>query len=426
VRQHLFTVLLCLLTIAACGGGSGATTASTASSGSSSSGSNKGGTTTGTNVQPVTVDIGPSTLVNRFDVNTLFTSVTICVPGTSTCQTIDHIQVDTGSSGLRILSSVLTLTLPQRTTATNGALVECTQFVDGYSWGPLQEADIKISGESAKGQAVQIIGDTTYPVPSGCSSNGTAENTVETFGANGILGVGPFVSDCGPGCAQIAANGIYYVCPTSSTCAQTVLATDEQVLNPVAAFTTDNNGVIITLPAVDAAGADTVTGSLIFGIGTQSNNTLGSATIYTVDDGAGSLTSTYKGATLSDSFIDSGSNALYFPDSTIATCADNTTAPGFYCPTSTLNLSGTITGLNNKTATISFSVANADSIFTMGTTIAAAPNLAAPSTTASAGSDQFDGSSSFDWGLPFYFGRDVYTALEAHTADGTAGPYFAF
>jgi len=52
------------------------------------------------------------------------------------------------------------------------------------------------------------------------------------------------------------------------------------VQNPVTLFATDNNGVIIELPAV--SGVETsVTGSLIFGIGTQSNNALGSATVYT-------------------------------------------------------------------------------------------------------------------------------------------------
>ena len=38
-------------------------------------------------------------------VNGLFTSVTICVPGTSSCQTLDGVLVDSGSSGLRLLAS---------------------------------------------------------------------------------------------------------------------------------------------------------------------------------------------------------------------------------------------------------------------------------------------------------------------------------
>ena len=61
------------------------------------------------NVVSVIVDAGP----NNRSVNTLFTTVTVCVPGSTTsCQTIDHIQVDTGSYGLRLLAPVLTLSLP--------------------------------------------------------------------------------------------------------------------------------------------------------------------------------------------------------------------------------------------------------------------------------------------------------------------------
>ena len=43
-------------------------------------------------------------------------------------------------------------------------------------------------------------------------------------------------------------------------------------------FTGDNNGVILELAAVNSTAA-TVSGSLIFGIGTQSNNALGSAAV---------------------------------------------------------------------------------------------------------------------------------------------------
>src|SRR3954471_11705643 len=77
------------------------------------------------NVQPIVVNAGPA---NNY-ANGLFTSVTVCVPGTSSCQTIDGVLVDTGSSGLRLLSSVLTLSLPQQTSNGN-PVVECNQFVD--------------------------------------------------------------------------------------------------------------------------------------------------------------------------------------------------------------------------------------------------------------------------------------------------------
>ena len=146
-------------------------------------------------------------------VNTMFTSVTVCVPGSTTsCQTIDHIQVDTGSYGLRILASVLTLTLPVETLANGNSLAECTQFVDGFSWGPVVTADIQIAGETAHSVPVQAIGDSRFTnIPAECSSSGgTEEDTVSTFGANGILGVGPFELDCGD--CDTVTQGLYFAC----------------------------------------------------------------------------------------------------------------------------------------------------------------------------------------------------------------------
>ena len=141
-----------LLGQVACGGGSG----SLSSSSSTSSGTGGSGPVAAApNVVSVAVTGGPG----NDNVNTLYTTLTVCKPGTSTCQTIDNIQVDTGSYGLRILSQALTLSLPVTTTANGEALLECTEFLDGYSWGPLAEVDVKVSGESASSVAVQLIGD---------------------------------------------------------------------------------------------------------------------------------------------------------------------------------------------------------------------------------------------------------------------------
>src|SRR5205823_876677 len=219
------------------------------------------------NVETLTVDAGPTG-----GVNTAFVSVQICVPGTMTCQTIDHIEVDTGSTGLRILGDVpFTLTLPQATNGSGGPpMTECLQFADGPSYGTLRVADITLpgSGEHAANVVVQLIGDSTYPVPAGTITGqsacpGIAENSVPAFGANGILGVGPFAQDCGGGCA--APNpplaGVYYNCASPSTCVDANASLAQQVPNPVTLFATDNNGVIVELPAVGSAGTTTATGS---------------------------------------------------------------------------------------------------------------------------------------------------------------------
>ena len=121
------------------------------------------------NVQPIVVNSGPA---GNY-ANGLFTNVTVCVPATSDCQTIDGILVDTGSFGLRILSSAgggaLNLSLPQQK-ASNGNVGECALFVSGYTWGSVNTADVMIAGEEASNVPVQVIDPTFATVPSACKS----------------------------------------------------------------------------------------------------------------------------------------------------------------------------------------------------------------------------------------------------------------
>lgn len=398
---------LCALCAAACGGSS--------LNGSASSGT--GPVAPANNVVSVSVSAGPSSLSSPA-LNTLYTTVTVCLPGTTTCQTIDNIQVDTGSYGLRLLAPVLTLSLPVSTTSTGSALVECTEFVDGYSWGPIALVDVQISGETASSVPVQLIGDARYPtVPADCSSGAPAsENTVASFGANGLLGIGPFAQDCGSFCAaSIPEPAVYYGCSTASTCQSTEVAINVQVQNPVTLFATDNNGSIISLPDVSDSGASDVAGSLIFGVGTESNNMLSSVTVVPIaTSGAdtGYLTTVFNGSTLTMSFIDSGSNATFFNDSSVTACTQNGFTD-FYCPTQIETLSASFELADNSTSSQNFVVASAETIPASST---AYPGLAGVN----------PASMSFDWGLPFFFGRRVATVIEgASTADGT-GPYIAF
>ena len=393
---------LCLSAIA-CGGGSSA--------------GGGGGTPPPTNnTASVIIDEGPS----NASINTLFTSVTICVPGsTSSCQTIDHIQVDTGSYGLRILAPVLTLTLPIVTLANGNSLAECTQFVDGYSWGPVVTADIQIAGETAHSLPVQVIGDSRLSnIPANCSSTGgTEEDTVSTFGANGILGIGPFELDCGD--CDTVTHGIYYACATS--CTDTTVPDNQQVPNPVTHFAADNNGVIVVLPSVAAGGASNVMGSLIFGIDTQTDNASGTQTVLTVNDTA-ELLMNFNGNSLANSFIDSGSNGIYFNDSSIVNCTAPSNDPtsqivNFYCPANTLNLEVSIQGMNGVMANnLTFGVGNTETM--LNNDFDAYPQLAGTIPPGNAGT--------FDYGLPFFFGKRVAVAVEGAMTKAGTGPYIAF
>jgi hypothetical protein len=166
------------------------------------------------NVETLAVDAGPAGL-SPPAVNTAFVSVTVCVPGTSTCQTIDHVEVDTGSIGLRLISSAVTVSLPALLDGASRPLAECLQFADGTSWGSVATADVTlpVSGESAKGVNVQLIGAASAGSPP-AACTGMPENTVSTFGANGILGVGPFNNDCNStgNCTPGTQSANYYYC----------------------------------------------------------------------------------------------------------------------------------------------------------------------------------------------------------------------
>jgi len=347
--------------------------------------------------------------------------VTICVPGTTTCQTIPNILVDTGSSGLRIISSQLDLALPAVMSGST-PLGECFEFVDSYVWGPVVTADVAIADEKAAAVPIQMLGSPDFAAPpSLCSSSGLPEqDTVESFGANGVLGVGLFAYDCGPACtSQSAATpAIYYSCPSASApCTPTAVPLANQVQNPVWRFPQDNNGVIISLPPVDASGAASVAGTVVFGIGTASNNGLGSAQVYTTD-AQGSFITVYQGKAYPGSYLDTGTSVLALLDPVtlgIPLCAANTATGGLYCPSTTVSATATTQGANGAIGTVGFSIANAN-------TLASPPNWAFNDVAAPFGASP----EAFAWGLPFFFGRNVFVAIEGQSTPAGVGPYWAY
>ena len=428
--RRVFASALSVIAAAGCGDGSGGANA----------GNNRIAPPDGVNVVAIVVDSGPlgSAGAPVGYVNGAFVTVTVCVPGTANCQTIDHVLVDTGSSGLRLLANdgraggELSLGLPPLEDVAKKAVAECFPFVDGFTWGQVQLADVRVGGEMAAGIAVQVIGEAAYPVPDQCLGFGNDEDTLEgTSGllANGILGVGTFVQDCGPACATAGSGnpGVYFACGSSALggCVETAVAAADQVSNPVARFPTDDNGVIVELPSVPPGGAPTASGSLVFGIGTRSNNGLGSAVIIPVDD-KGTFTTLFpaQGTQYPESFIDSGSNGIYFLSGTV-TGIPNCTGTGgierFYCPPGPLTLSAANQGAaGTPTVPVSFGIANAKVLF--GTNNAAFSNLGGEN----AGSSSLNLPASFDWGLAFFYGRNVFTAIEGAATPGGTGPYFAY
>jgi hypothetical protein len=366
-----------------------------------------------TNVAPLVVNAGPSGAY----ANGLFTTVTICASGTSNCQAISGVLVDTMSYGVRILSSAMTPSLSgalaQQKNAGGNSVAECAQFSDGITWGPVKTADVKIAGEKATALPIQVMGDPAFStIPAGCTSAGAPEDTLTSLGANGIFGIGPFVQDC-PACAPGTTNNqnFYYAC-VGSACSVTTVALPQQVQNPVAAFGTDSNGVLVELPAVPSS-TTTVSGSLVFGIGTKNNNSLGSAHVLTLDPNTGNISTAFKGKPY-QSFLDTGSNGYFFLDSA-TTGMPHCPSPesGFYCPASRASFSATNTGTNNASSTVPFNIDNADTLFSTSADNVF-PTLGGPN------------SGMFDWGLPFFYGRHVFVAIEGATTPGGAGPYWAY
>ncbi len=400
-RALLFLVIL----LTSCGGGGG---------GGAAPASAPAGTIASTTVAPGSNVLSLYAAPASVNVNVLLASITICTPNSSNCAVIPNLLVDTGSYGLRLLKSAIPASIPltRITGSGGGPLFECTQFASGYTWGSVQLADVTMAGETAYGLPVQVIDDVSAvqnpAVPGSC--NGISIGNAAALNANGILGIGVFPYECGQYCASTANNGVFFECP--SACISLAEPLNIQTQNPVPRFSSDNNGLVIVLPQLTSAGASGLAGSLIFGIGTRSNNALGSATVLPLDS-FGNFTTLYNGQTLSGSFIDTGSNLYLFQDGATPLC--KYVAQG-YCPSSTQQLSATLQSTASATPsiTVNFSVANADALVATGNAVF--NNIAGTATSPS----------SFDWGLPFLFGRTVYFAIGGSMTPAGSGPFVAF
>lgn len=425
-RRQILEVAIILAWTLGCGGGNNAPALSGLGGLAGTQPEGTGGTVDitppGSNVLAGIVDQGPIGLTVPYT-NGMFVSATVCQPGTSNCQIVDHLLVDTGSVGLRVLDTVLTLALPATHDAGGLALAECLPFVDGSTWGTVHLADIQMGEEAASSLPIHVVGVAAYPVPADCT--GLPANDQDSLGANGILGVGTYLNDCGADCAQPAISrlnpGLYYGCSSAQIggCQVTSVPIASQVPNPVAMLPVDNNGVTIQLPAVPTDGAPSAQGVLVFGIGTQANNGLGGATVFPLDDAGNVETAFPAGGPHYASYLDSGSNALFFLDNLttkIPLCAADQNE--FYCPASLVTFNATILQGSTTSAKFTFSVANADQL--------AARNFAFNNLAGPMAGYPDPTQPSFAWGLPFFFGRSVSSAIETCSTPSGNGPYVAF
>ncbi|CAB3637342.1 DUF3443 domain-containing protein [Paraburkholderia rhynchosiae] len=357
-------------------------------------------------------------------VNMLKASIKVCVPGsqnTPQCVTLDNMLVDTGSTGVRIAARAIPTLAPLLLTQVGAVddnsgsapIVECMPFASGYMWGSVKRADITIGSKTASNLPIQVYSDGMFTTPDDCSNYGADIGGSGSARINGIIGIDNFTSDS-LDAVTTAIPGNYYYCPSQNACNSTRMLASKEVRNPVAAFATDNNGTVIRLPAVPAGGQATATGQLVFGVGTQQNNTLPTTATVLAIDKYGSFTTQYQGQVFTRSVIDSGTNFYAFPDSTIPTDAND-----WYTPTGTLNLSATMESTNGtgKPVEMPFSIANAASLRSTG--YYAFNNMGAYFSYRKK-------NSMFLWGLPFFYGRDIYTVIGNARIGNQTGPFVAF
>lgn len=294
---RLLTLLLPLvLVLPGCGGGATTTTTVTSTGGKALSSGY--GTTlpyvctptneqfmaypgvSGANIAPIYTD-NCATRGTIAASNIPYTSVYLCAPSGSPCAWIDHLQIDTGSVGLRVLASAIPANVLAGMPAVTGSGVnpqgapvsgnmgECYQFVLSYFWGGLRQANIKMGGVpsaggtytgNSSGQAVvHVLNDSTVPAgaPTVCTSaagsGSTPETTAAAIGANGVLGIGLHPNDSN-------SAAIYFACPdtVADNCGTMAQVTTAQVVpNPVSAMLL--NGTSLTLDSAPTIRSHAVT-----------------------------------------------------------------------------------------------------------------------------------------------------------------------
>lgn len=352
-------------------------------------------------------------------INQPYVSVKVCEPGTQHCQIVNNIQLDTGSVGLRIFSSQLSkLNLPAEKNQDGSSIAECIDFGGFHSyWGAVKNADVILGNEKAPSLPVQIV-DSTYPsMPSTCKN---ADKTRNTDGINGILGVNGAETDCLQAGGTCPAQ-MYLSCE-GGKCSDisTTIVTDFQITNPVMKFPKDNNGIAISFPKVAVSGASSLSGTLTFGIGTESNNQPpaeeSSSLVKLPCDSDGGFEVAINGNHY-DAVIDTGTSTWFFPSPlNYTTCTDPKLAP-LLCPDKPINSVVDVLGADGKTIdTLSITVDNAQTQLATG-------NVALPDIGIS-GSNEI--SSMFLAGLPFFYGRTVYIGFSGKSSSIGTDRYYAY
>jgi hypothetical protein len=135
-------------------------------------------------------------------------------------------------------------------------------------------------------------------------------------------------------------------------------------------------------------------------------------TAYAADQ-FGYLITKFNGNSYS-SFLDTGSNGLFFPSSSASSLPDCARPNSdWFCPASTTIFSATNYGTSGSpSGVVSFKIGNFTNLISSSNNVFA-----------EIGGDL---TGDFDWGLPFYFGRKVYMGLEGKKSNLGSSLYWAY
>jgi hypothetical protein len=339
--------------------------------------------------------------------NFAFVSVTVCEPGSSRCQTIPDIQLDSGSTGLRIFTSALKIRLHPTGHADGTQLAECKIFGGGESlWGAVGRADVRLGGELAKDVPIQLIDAKFRRIPANCRH--PVQQQDQWSHGNGILGIGPARSDCGgKTCAPAHYLGArYYECAASG-CQEFQLPLAEQVQNPITFLAKDNNGSIVRFPA----------GTLVLGIGTEANNQIAPGATVFASEEMGWIP-VYLGGKKYWSKIDTGADFTSLPSGASGLPHCSGALSEFLCPAEPVKVAIKVAGVDETgSRDFALQILNADQTLKSA---AGRLQIEGPAT-------EYGGmiSNTVILGLPFFYGRDVVLGIDGQSSPLGRGPFYA-
>ncbi|HWG06182.1 MAG TPA: DUF3443 family protein [Beijerinckiaceae bacterium] len=349
------------------------------------------------NVLPIHVFGGP---------DRAYITLTICVPGTSECQTIPKIVLDTGSSGLHLNSSALALSLPSELDAHAQVIAERQGYSSGVvTWGSVRLGDVVLGNERANWIPIQVINPKFAGGPPG-GSTGT------TLGGNGVLGTAPMRTDCGQNCATTITQQ-YFSC-RGTTCSAITLPISQQLVNPIHALPFDNNGLIVRLPAVPDDGApEPVVGSLTLGIGTQPDNMPSKVNVIKTD-GWGQTAAKLYDRIYQRVIFDTGALTISFPTGSTPVAKCGKDFSGYLCPPTPFAVPITLVEANGME--FSSSIRILDRV----------PALLKDNARLVDNGVANEWSNYVSIGLPFFMGKTIYFGIEDSSTPLGDGPFVAF